>query len=97
MLTNHPISESYRAPLQSALICSVVVTVLACLMLDGGETARLTAIALAIFWAWVFYGLWQRPRNPTAVDLLLIRCGCLPLVVGFLIAIHSVWRWRGLW
>jgi hypothetical protein len=92
-----PISDSYRAPLRSALIFSDLITVLSVLVLDGGETCRLSAIVLAIFWAWTLFAMWRRPRNPTPIDLFLIQWGCLPLVVGFQTAIHWVWHSRGLW
>ena len=96
MLKNIPVSESYSSPLWRALIHSGIIAILSVLMLDGGETARLSGIGLAVFWAWVFAAIWRRPQNPTAFDLLLIRWGCLPLIVGFEVAIWVVWRWRGL-
>jgi len=79
-----------------ALIFSAIITLLSVLVLDGGETARLSAIGLLIFWASVLMAIWRRPRDPTSFDLLLVRWGCLPLVVGFQVAIRLVWHYRGL-
>jgi hypothetical protein len=96
MLKTFSISESYRSALWRALILSLVLGVLSALVLDGGETARLSMIGLAIFWVCIVAILWRRPQNPTSLDLLLIRWGCLPLLLGFQAAMHCVWHLRGL-
>ncbi len=93
---NVSISDSYRAPLRMALVFSAIIAFLAIFTLDGGETAQLSGIGLSIFWAWVLVAMWRRPRNPTSLDLLLVRNGSLPFVVAFQVAIHFVWHWRGL-
>jgi hypothetical protein len=95
MSSEGPISERYRPSLRMAVVLPSIIFVLSVLMLDGGETARLSGIGLFVFWAWVLVAIWQRPGNPTAVDLMLIRWGCPPLVVGFQVAIHCAWHWRG--
>jgi hypothetical protein len=95
MSKDPPISETYRSALWRALIFSVIIGVLGALTLDT-ETPRLTAIGLVVFWAFVVVVVWRRPQNPTSIDLLLIRWGCLPLMIGFQVAIHCVWHWRGL-
>jgi hypothetical protein len=96
MPTNLPISDTYRGPLRAALVVSALVTILSLLVLDGGETARLSGIGLLVSWGWVLTGMWLRPRTPTACDLWLIRRGCLPIIIGFQVAVHLVWYWRGL-
>jgi hypothetical protein len=96
MLKNIPISESYRSAVRMALIISLIFGVMSALVLDGGELARLTGIALAVFWGAVAVIMLRRPRNPTSFDLFLIRYGCGPLIIGFWAAISFVWRWRGL-
>ena len=96
MLGDVSISDSYRGPLRTAVVCSIIVAVLSALMLDFGQAARLSAIALLVFWACALVGIWRRPRNPTRIDLRLLRWGCVPLVLAFQIAIHIVWHLRGL-
>jgi hypothetical protein len=96
MLKSVPISDSYSPPLWRALMHSGIIAILSALMLDGGETARLSGIGLLVFWGWVLVAVLRRPQNPTPSDLLFIRWGCLPLVVGFEAAIWFVWHWRGL-
>lgn len=78
-----------------ALLFSVMIAVPSGLMLDFGETARLTGIGLLIFCGWVLVGMWRRPQNLTSIDLLLIRWGCLPLVIAIQVLIRVVWLWRG--
>jgi hypothetical protein len=90
------ISESYRGPLWCAVISSCSITVLSVLLLDGGETARLSGFALLVFWFWVFWAMWRRPKDPTRTDMWIIRCGCLPLVVGFDVGTFYIWHLRGL-
>jgi hypothetical protein len=90
MLKDIPISESYRSALWIALVFSLITA-----NVDCGD-ARLPAIGLAVFWGTVVVIICRRPQNPTTLDLLLIRWGCLPLVVGFEVAIFFVWHWRGL-
>src|SRR5262245_29520537 len=91
-----PNSAIYHGPLLTALAFTILLLLLSALILDGGEIFRLSAIALAVFWGWVFFVRWHRSLDPTKTDLLLIRWGCLPLVVGFQVAIRCVWSWRGL-
>lgn len=96
MLADMPISNSYRGPLRTAVGLSVLFAVLSALMLDGGQAARLSAIGLLIFWSSVMMAIWRRPQTPTPLDLLLVRWGCVPLVLGFQVAIYIVWHLRGL-
>ena len=91
-----PISESYRPTLWRALFSSLIIGILSALVLDGGQTAILTAKGLAVFWILIVVIILRRPQTPTSLDLLLIRWGCLPLIVGFQVAIHYVWHLRGL-
>ena len=94
---NVAISDRYQRPLLMAMVISTIIAILSALTLDGGETARLTGIGLLVYWAWVVVAVWRRPDNPTSIDLLLIRWGFLPLIIGFQVAIRYVWHWRGLY
>jgi hypothetical protein len=96
MPTNLSFSENYRPALRAAVLSSLILGVISALVLDGGEAARLTGIALAVFWGTIVVIMLRRPRYPTVGDLALIRIGCLPLIFGFQVAIGIVWHWRGL-
>lgn len=90
------ISNHYQSPVRTALAFSLGMAATSLLMLDFGQSARLTAIALSIFWLSVALAITQRPNCPTANDLLFIRWGSAPLVIGFQAATHLAWYWRGL-
>jgi hypothetical protein len=90
------ISENYRSSIRVAVIFSGIAAILSGLMLDGGETARLTGIGLAVFWVSVLVAIRRRPRTPTHLDLLYIRWGCPSLLIVFQAAIHYAWHLRGL-
>jgi hypothetical protein len=95
LTTEISVSDRYRRPLWSAALTSIALVFLSALMLDFGQTCRLSAIALGVFWGWVFIGMVRRPRNPTLMDLVLIERGCVPFVVGVQALIHLAWHWRG--
>jgi hypothetical protein len=90
------IPSSYRGPILAALVQAAIVVVLCALMLDFGETLRVSLIALLLFWGWIFVAMYRRPEKPTRTDLLVIRWGTIPLVICFRIAVGLVWSWRGL-
>ncbi len=85
------ISDSYRGPLWRALGVQALIALLSVLVLDGGDTAKLSGVALIAFWVSVFVIILRRPRNPTQVDLWLIRWGFLPLVIFVQVAARLVW------
>ena len=91
-----PDSNPYHGPLLTALSLTVLLLGLAACTMDYGETLRLSALAVVIFWGWVFYVRWRRPAFPTKWDLVLIEFGIIPMVVGFVMATHFVWHLRGL-
>lgn len=88
----HP---AWRATLWTAVAFSVVMAILSLLALDFGQSARLSGVGLAAFWSATLLVLWRRPGNPSRWDLVLIRWGCVPFVIGFQIAVRAAWQWCG--
>jgi hypothetical protein len=74
-------SEDYGPAIRSCLIWQVAIGVLAGLMLDQGQTARAYGVALLCHWAINLIILHRRPRNPSRLDLAIIRYSILPLLV----------------
>lgn len=72
------ISNHCQSPVRTALAFSLGMAATSLLMLDFGQSARLTAIALLIFWLCVAIAITKRPNSPTTTDLALIRCASLP-------------------
>ncbi len=88
---NVPVSDNYRRSLWIALALQGAIGTSA-LMLDFGMTARCSLIALLAFWGGTLLVLLRRSRNPTRIDLWLIRWGYLPLVVAVQVVARSVWH-----
>src|SRR5262245_47230895 len=85
------IPNSYRDSIRSALIQAAIVVVLCALMLDFGDTLRVSLIALLVFWGWIFVAMYRRAEKPTALDLVVIRWGTIPLVICLRMAVGLVW------
>jgi hypothetical protein len=88
------ISESSRSAVWLACVSSLIVG-LASVVIDCGTLPQLgklpvMVIALAAFWGIVVFIIVRRPQNPTPLDLILIRWGCLPFVVCFVAAICNL-------
>jgi hypothetical protein len=79
-----------------ALVQTALTILLTASMMDGGETLRLTLVAVLLFWGWIFVAMYRRPDQPTAADLIAIRWGTIPFVICFVLAVRIVWSWRGL-
>ncbi|HEY2415886.1 MAG TPA: hypothetical protein VGI40_26835 [Pirellulaceae bacterium] len=77
-----------------ALAFSFAVAIVSMLMLDFGESARATGGGLLVFWACALVAILRKPERPARFDLLLIRWGCLPLVIGFNVMMQVIWHWR---
>ena len=90
-----PISDSYRKPIFDAVGLQVILGILSMMVLDGGDCAHISGAALLAFWGGTAVLVWRHPRNPSKVDLELIRFGYLPVLVAAFVAIHLVWAARG--
>lgn len=71
------VSEDYRSPVMFALALEIPIAVICALMLDGGELARVCAIAMAAHWAGILLVMFRRPDLPTLTDRLFVRLGFL--------------------
>ncbi len=91
-----PATNPCHGTLVDGLVLTAIVAVLSALVVDFGETFRLTLIALLLFWGWVVVTVYRRPSNPTRIDLWLIRWGSVPFTLLFQVVTHAVWHWRGL-
>lgn len=82
--------------MRRAVIASLIVFVLSCLTVDGGQTAILSEIGLLLFWLFALAILIRRPKAPTTFDLWLISWGLWPFIVIFHVTVHTAWILRGL-
>lgn len=81
-----PLAPEYVAALQLAVIEQVLLLGLSALMLDGGRTLRLCAIAAVAYWAAALLIITRRPSAPGRTDRTFLRYGylVLPVVAGVL-------------
>jgi hypothetical protein len=79
----------------SALLAALGAALLAGLIDCGVEVWPASMAAYAVFWGFVFVVVCRRPRNPTPVDLALIRWGLLPFIIVFDALMYMVWHLRG--
>jgi hypothetical protein len=83
------IAPVYIRQICLALIQQVMLVLLAALILDMGETIRVTVPASIGFWVGLLVILIRRPMTPTSGDLLFIRWGCVLAIVSAVFACHS--------
>ncbi len=76
-----PISPAYREAVRVALVLQVVAALLLLMILDGGVLAKVGGAAMIGFWIGVAAIMVRRPMTPSAVDLLYVRWGYVPLLL----------------
>jgi len=95
MWSNLALSPEYNRSLRVGAILAVTVSVLACLVLDGGLTAQITLMAVLAYFGGVALMVVRRPQAPTATDLWLLRWGFLPLWLAVQVSARFAWYWLG--
>jgi len=80
--TDSVLSPFYRPRVLFALTMQILISLVAGLLLDGGQTARAVGVALLGFWIGTALLIARRPTSPTAVDLLWVQWGFLPVVIA---------------
>ena len=84
-----------RAAVQFSLVIQAFIVILAAFMTDGGAAGQIAFFAFVSFNSYLVSVLVFRPKNPTKIDLILIRAGLIPtiLITGFLV--NYIWDLRG--
>jgi hypothetical protein len=85
-------SDEYNSAFRTALIIQGTLAVLTALMLDFGQTHRAFWVAFLGQWLMVWLILFRRPRNPTRLDLAIVRFGIVPMLI--LVAGAGPWLLR---
>jgi hypothetical protein len=80
-------SPDFNPAFRTGLSIQAVLAVVTALVLDFGETHRAFGIAFACQWAATWIIMLRRPRNPTTLDLAIVRYGIVPLL--FMVAIFG--------
>jgi hypothetical protein len=90
------VSKEYWKALKVSLVFQVIFTLLAGLILDGGQCAQWCGVSLVAWWGWFLVVVFRRPMAPTKVDLFLVRWS-FPIVCFFItpFLMKFVWKLRG--
>lgn len=80
-----PLSPAYDRAIYSSLIQQGLCALLALLMLDLGQTARVCGITMVAFWTAATIVMLRRPRTPTWTDRAFLRWGFVPLFAAALV------------
>jgi hypothetical protein len=83
------IHSAYDRQIWFSVKQQVILTLVALLVLDMGQSVRILAAAMVGYWIGFLVVLARRPMSPSKGDLLFVRWGCALLAAAFLIA-HSV-------
>lgn len=83
-----------RAAIKFSLATQAIIVILAGFVADGGQIAQIVLIAFGSFNPYLISVLVFRPKNPTKLDLILIRAGFLPTILIAAILANTVWDLR---
>ena len=87
----HVISRRYEPAILSALKVQGVAAILAMLLLDGGQAARVLGVALLAFWGTAGILIARRMTDPTPWILAWIRLGWIPTVAATAVTAWLIW------
>lgn len=87
---------AYRGPVVQGLAFQFLALVLSVLVMDYGDTLRITGVALVGYWSAALMLFLRRPNQPTKLDLAFLGWAFLPLVIACQVVTRLVWTWRGL-
>ena len=91
-----PFDRRYGDALKDALFHSLIILALSLCILDFYQTAILCELSILLYWLFALVCVVRRPMNPTNVDLRILWYGLWPFVICFNVAVHVVWKLRGL-
>ena len=84
-----------RAAVQFSLVIQAFIVILAAFMAGGGAAGQIAFFAFVSFNSYLVSVLVFRPKNPTKIDLILIRAGFLPTISITVFLVNYIWDLRG--
>ena len=84
-----------RAAVQFSLVIQAFIVILAAFMADGGAAGQIAFFAFVSFNSYLLSVLVFQPKNPTKIDLILIRAGFLPTIPITVFLVNYIWDLRG--
>ena len=89
------IAVTYHRALIQALALQVVLLILGAMVLDGGECLSAVVYSSIAYWAGLAFVVFRRPSTPTGGDLVFVRYGLIPIVIGGVLLFIYVWGKKG--
>jgi len=88
-------SPAYSGSLILVFVEQSLLAALAAMVFDGGLLGNILACSLGGFWGAFLMIIARRPKNPTKLDIFLVRWGTF-IAFGFALAfVPLVWRFQG--
>jgi hypothetical protein len=91
----HRACPDLRRAIKFSLVIQAFIVILAGFATDGRATGQIAFFAFVSFNSFLAAVLLFRPKNPTKIDLILIRAGFLPTIVITAFLANYVWDLRG--
>ncbi len=90
-----PIAKAYSRNVLVSMLLQVLLLLLSLLATDGGQLTMWVLQSIPIFWFMVAVIVTRRPRNPTQVDLMVIRYGFVMILIAVIGSITLKWNLDG--
>ena len=84
-----------KVPMMFPIIQQIVVLVIGCLNLDGGETLQIVGYASLAYWVGYAFIMARRHGRFSGFDRVFIRWGVLSLCVSSFFITRFIWHLKG--
>jgi len=89
------LTPSYRHAVVVGSVVALTFVVLSALLLDGGLTLQVTFMAILGYLGGLAVMAARRPQAPSALDLMLVRWGFIPLWIAAQFGARYAWTLMG--
>jgi hypothetical protein len=89
------LTPSYRHAVVVGSVVALTFVVLSALLLDGGLTLQVTFMAILGYLGGLAVMAARRPQAPSALDLMLVRWGFIPLWIASQFGARYAWTLMG--
>ncbi len=89
------LTPSYRHAVVVGSVVALTFVVLSALLLDGGLTFQVTFMAILGYLGGLAVMAARRPQAPSALDLMLVRWGFIPLWIAAQFGARYAWTLMG--
>lgn len=78
-----------------AVIQQIAAGVLLFMVSEAADLLRMWGAAMLVFWTWLFL-VSRRKTSLTRVDIVFVKYGFIPLLIGTCYLFGLIWKARGL-